>query len=393
MEIINRYNHILEVPSSQIMTKNYPLGGIFEFNQAKILSRSGYKIGIISLNLDSLRFLFSRNVKMSYKIIDGVPIFRLNKKIFHIIRFGRHKKYILKSVLSSYEKLFNSYVTIYGKPDILHAHDLNYGGFYSNHIYNKYDIPYILTWHSSTIYNEYDYRTSNFELEKSVLKNARIVIAVSKAVSKFLKKRFGLTNVYESFNVLEPAFEFCSEKIKIQKNIAFTFISIGSLDENKNHKLLISAFSRSMKHKNCNLKIIGTGKLFDELNDLVDKLEMNKQIEFLGFCNRDEVINNLITSNCLVLSSKYETFGVVLIEALSLGLPVISTKCGGAEDIVNAENGILVNTDCTEEMEDAIKFMTKNIDKYDPQILRENVIKRFGINSFINDFTNILEQC
>lgn len=393
MENTNRSKHILVIPSAQVMTKHYPLGGIFEFNQAKVLAEAGYKVGVISLNLDSMRFLFSKNESKDFEIIHGLPVFRSNKKIFSIVRFGRHTKYLLKTVEAECDKLFKKYVAKYGMPDLIHAHDPNYGAYYAYYVNQKHGIPYIVTWHSSNVYEEYNHKISNIELETRVLKNATKVIAVSKAVAKALSNRYSLEGVHVGFNVLEPEFEYCKFPFPKKQNKTFNFISIGSLDKNKNHALLISSFSEAFKGENFKLSIGGTGPLLAELKNLVIKLGIDEQVEFLGHLNRDQVVQKLRNSDCLVLSSNHETFGVVLIEALSLGVPVISTRCGGAEDIVNETNGLLVDKKDPDSMIMAMQAMVKGRDNYSSEELRNQTINKYGSAAFVKDIAGLFPLC
>ena len=66
-----------------------------------------------------------------------------------------------------------------------------------------------------------------------------------------------------------------------------------------------------------------------------------------------------------VLPSRAETFGVVYIEAMAVGLPVIATKCGGPEAFINQDNGLLINTDSLDELLNAMKYMYNNISSFD----------------------------
>lgn len=384
--------HLLVIPSAQVMTKHYPLGGIFEFNQAGVLMKAGYKVGVISINLDSLRFLFSKNDTKEFEVIDGVPIFRSNKRIFSVIRFGRHTKYILRNIERSCDELYQKYIAVYGIPDVIHAHDLNYGAYCAFYLNKQYGIPYIVTWHSSDIYEKYNHKSSNIDLEIEVLKKAEKVIAVSNAVARALEERYNLENVHVVFNVLEPEFEYYNYPLSLQERDFFQFISIGSLDSNKNHELLITAFAKAFKATSCRLSIGGTGYLFKKLKMLSIELGVNNQVKFLGHLNRNEVVQALVNSDCLVLSSNHETFGVVLIEALSMGIPVISTRCGGANDIVNETNGLLVNKMDVDSMINGMKDIIKRKDQFDRKKLRKDVIERFGSESFVRNIDAFISE-
>ena len=112
----------------------------------------------------------------------------------------------------------------------------------------------------------------------------------------------------------------------------------------------------------------------------------------MGALSRVEVQKMMNRANCFVLSSDAETFGVVLIEALSQGTPVIATKCGGTEEIITEENGILVEKDHIGILADAMARMAKNIRNYDPERIRENCLKRYGSEAFIKQMNDIFKE-
>ena len=102
--------------------------------------------------------------------------------------------------------------------------------------------------------------------------------------------------------------------------------------------MLIRAFSKAFKDQpKVNLTIVGDGPEYNNLNNLIKTLKMEKQISLYGSANREEVKMLLQKSDAFVFSSQYETFGVVLIEAMACGLPVVATKCGGPESIIDSD--------------------------------------------------------
>ena len=102
-------------------------------------------------------------------------------------------------------------------------------------------------------------------------------------------------------------------------------------------------------------------------------------------------------SNAFVLASRTETFGVVYIEALSQGLPVIATRCGGPESIVTSDNGLLVPIENIPELTKSIAHpSTKNHAQYDPVRLRQDCLQQFGSRAIaqhlINTFQKVLNK-
>ena len=92
--------------------------------------------------------------------------------------------------------------------------------------------------------------------------------------------------------------------------------------------------------------------------------------------------------NCFVMSSLYETFCVVLIEAMLYGKPVIATNSGGPADIVNPACGLLVNHKNPELLADAMLKMLNSYKEYSPEAIRKYVINKFGTSSFLQSAVN-----
>jgi glycosyltransferase involved in cell wall biosynthesis len=130
-----------------------------------------------------------------------------------------------------------------------------------------------------------------------------------------------------------------------EKTIEKKIISVGSLKKQKNHKLLIKAFKYVSDEIPSKLMIVGTGKEKDSLLDLAKSLNLQDKIIFTGF--QKNVSPLYAASDLFVLSSSYEGFGNVLLEALIHGLPIVSTDCqsGPAEILCNGSYGTLIPTD------------------------------------------------
>lgn len=123
-----------------------------------------------------------------------------------------------------------------------------------------------------------------------------------------------------------------------------TIVCVGRLEPQKNHKLLLLAFAAVNKqHPEYVLHIYGRGSLENELKQLASQLSISKTVIFEGF--RKDVLTDIIDAGMFVLSSDYEGMSNSLLEAMAVGLPVISTDCpcGGSRlCISNGENGYLV---------------------------------------------------
>ena len=134
----------------------------------------------------------------------------------------------------------------------------------------------------------------------------------------------------------------CVECLSDEANIEKKIVSVGRLVPQKNHSLLIKAFSIFQKlHKNYHLYIYGNGELLDELKLLAEERKVKNYIHFEGFC--ENVHEKIKDAEQFVLSSDYEGMSNALMEAMMMGLPCISTNYSGVGDIINdGINGLLV---------------------------------------------------
>ena len=126
------------------------------------------------------------------------------------------------------------------------------------------------------------------------------------------------------------------------------------------------------------LVIGGDGPEGDNLRKLSSDLGIKDRVKFCGNLSRQEVLKQLDLADAFVFPSHYETFGVVLIEALSRGLPVVSTRSGGPDENVSPENGFLVPTGDSDALGKAMKQLMEEYDRFDPMAIRINANQRFG---------------
>lgn len=155
------------------------------------------------------------------------------------------------------------------------------------------------------------------------------------------------------------------EKVENIDFSRFTYINIGRLTHQKGHKRLLEAFDIFWKqHNNTQLLILGDGELRCELQDFVSTLSSKNHIFFLW--NQENPYKFLTKSHCFVFSSHFEGFGLALLEAMTCGIPIISTDCPTwpAEILQNGKCGILVNnTDNTvDDLADAMKTIYSHPD-------------------------------
>jgi len=197
-------------------------------------------------------------------------------------------------------------------------------------------------------------------LIKSLYPKADLCLSNSYGNMMDLKNNFNVTKlnyIYNPFN-LNMIEKMSKEKIEIEKK-RFIFVTVGRLDQGKNHKLIIDAIT----DMDADLWIIGGGDLNEELQSYIKKLNLNNKVYVLGI--KENPFAYISKADCFVFASNHEGFPNVLVEALTCGLPIISTDCpSGPREILAPHDNI--NFQLKDEVELAeygILSPVKNIDK------------------------------
>ncbi len=166
-------------------------------------------------------------------------------------------------------------------------------------------------------------------------------------------------------------------------------ITAGRLSDQKNHALLIDAFSKIVhKYSDYKLIIYGDGPLKDALYAHINKLGLRERVILPG--RVDNIKDKIYESSLFVLSSDFEGMPNALLEAMSLGLPCISTDCpvGGPREIIdNYQNGIIVHVNDSDEMARAIDEVLSNNELAEKLSFNANKIyQNFSMENVIKEW-------
>jgi len=206
-------------------------------------------------------------------------------------------------------------------------------------------------------------------------------------VSKALKRMYVEAGFSDDNISLIPPRGIPSELIKKEynKNIKFPskrikLLYVGRLSEEKGVDTGIEAVGNLTKKcgmKKVTLHIIGDGdkEYTKELHALIRNLDLKNHIKFIGKLQHDKVLQEYSNYNILLVPSIWDAFGVIVIESMSQGVPVIASKVGGIPELIkNEETGLLVTQGNPEEMAEAIKKLVHNPSLYEK--ISSNGIKR-----------------
>jgi glycosyltransferase involved in cell wall biosynthesis len=173
-----------------------------------------------------------------------------------------------------------------------------------------------------------------------------------------------------------------------QKNQPPVFLAVGRLTPQKDYATLIHAFKALKQEMPARLMILGDGDLRIQIEKLIQDLDLETDVLLSGFVDNPYALMSRATA--FVLSSVWETFGVVIVEALACGCPVIATDCnyGPAEILSNGKYGILVPSQNSKALAEAMKNILKasNWDKKELQ----NRADEFSLNQAANQYLKIM---
>lgn len=355
------------VVSRGIPTEENPMSGIFEWDQARALKAAGVEVTFIVLDLRSLRRKRSLSTRTYMRdginiIYGSMPLGALPAPV--VYTFGRLKL----------KRLIGKAVRLYGRPDVIHGHFTEIGAITAS-VARKEGIPCVITEHSSAL-NRNVLSSSTIYFGQRGYSDANAVIAVSDGLSRRIAEHFGVSSTVIPNVVDVAALRFPQKTAK--RSRAKLFVAIGNLLPLKGHDLLVASFANPGIDKDSRLIIIGEGPERENLQRQISSLGMQDRIILAGRKNRNEISEFLAQADCFVLASRSETFGVVYIEAMFAGLPVIATRCGGPEDFVSAETGLLIDTENVDQLTEALKYMSENIGNYSSEEIHKYAIDKFS---------------
>lgn len=359
--------HIMVI-SRGVPSKEYPTNGIFEYDQARALKEAGHNVSFAAIDLRSIRK--KRKLGLQKYAFDGIDIFHYSFPCGPI-----PNAILAKAGVYLYKKVFAAICDEKGRPDIVHAHFAVRNGFYAAKGLVNNDVPLIVTEHDGDVLNK---RLSREKLKqlRYTTNRAFKIICVSNALKRSVSELTGCNRIVVIPNAISNEFTY---KEHYRATTGFKFISVSRLYEVKRNKLLINAFCAAFQgDPNVSLTIIGGGPLESELKAYISSESKQNRIHLTGYLERSDIINMLTDADAFVLASVSETFGVVYAEALACGIPAISTQNGGANDIIDSSNGLLVPIDNLEALTEALKKMRTTAHLYDRRQIAVQASSKFS---------------
>ncbi len=368
--------------SRGIPSDNDPQWGCFERDQALALHKAGHKVVVLSI--DSRAKFYSTKLGISHKIIDGVDFYNLScfpNVIFRPIAY----RIMLFLISWQLDYLYKRMQKTHGTPDLIYSHYL-LNSYAALRLKKKYNLPLVAIEHWSEVNKDVLKSYVKYSGDK-VYSIADKVIAVSDSLKSMLNKHFHV-DALVVHNLVGEGFDYNPTS----QRSTFNFVTVGSLFHVKGYDVLIDAFAKiASVNDNFRLTIVGDGNQRPLLQQLITKHNLQSKVSLVGRKSRAEVADILLNSDVYVSSSRNENFSVSVLEALSIGLPVVATICGGIRECINDSNGLLVPTENVDLLSDAMLKISQNISNYNRESIARDFENRFSTTSIVNNLVSIFE--
>ena len=329
-----------------LLVNHFPLegsgSGIYTKNIAKRLVDRGHEVEAIVVDKyknSGKGFPVKTIINYDFPCFTTHP--HSNNQFYHLTNDEMDE--YLNSFIKAIDKEVNTF-----KPDLIHCQHIWVAPFAAS----KTSIPYVITAHGTDIKGFKKDKRYHHIANKAV-ENAEKIITISKYIHESVQKHFTVPD--EKLELILNGFDesIFQPKDLDKKTVVNNYIDknlsdleevkvinfTGKLTDFKGVDLLLKAAEIYEKEfDNIVTLIVGDGELRDELRELKNELNLNS-VNFLGNLPQETVANLYSVADITIVPSRVEPFGLVAIESLACGTPVIASRAGGLKDFINEEVG------------------------------------------------------
>ena len=365
--------NIWHFPSWYPYPKNLTLGS-FVKSQVEAAALFSRQVVFFVYEDASIKHDFLIKIKERNHILEVIVAIRPSSSKFGSLR--KKKK--------AYNLAINKIVNKNILPHFIHAHSISFASFVARKMADKFRVKLILSTHWS------GFLSASGAFEKMPFYKKKIWINHAKkascilCVSEVLKQDMILYGFdHPNYRIVPNVVE--GKWLKTQENHRedegkFVFLNVSDMVDNiKNISGLMRSFDFVWQENNTvQLWLVGDGVDFENMKNIAGNLPSREAIFFYGRLSPEDVLNLYPKIDSTIINSRYETFSVVAAESIFAGKPVITTRCGGPEEFVSKNEGITINVDDENELQEAMLTMISTASKYDSKAMHQYIDSKFS---------------
>lgn len=390
-----------------LMINQFPLNGggsgFYTKNVARNLKTLGHEVFIIMPeNRTQIETIEGIEIKPIFfkkdEIIAGQLPFNFGCFTTHPrsnTTFNKYTEEQLQMYIKTFENAIEGTIKKF-KPDIIHSGHI----WILSNIASKYNIPTIITSHGTDIIGHNMWEQFH-KYSNQAIDNCAKVIAISdsnkidilNAFPNAKDKIIQLRNGYDQtiFKITEYNKKQVLEELGVDREYKNIVLFSGRLVQIKGVDILLKA-AKSYEDGNTLTIIAGGGILLEELKKKAEELEL-KDVIFIGNQTQDNLNKLYNISDVLAVPSRIEGFGLVAVEALACGIPVVATNQGGLSELINEKVGALINIEDDNGLAKEISKILNGERKFKREELANYAKDNYSQGLLINKVVDLYKSC
>lgn len=308
-----------------------------------------------------------------------------SKQIEIIEKIVSFRKY--KSV---YKTAVTNHINENGKPDLVHVHMGMQPATVALWLNKNLHVPIIVTEHWTGFLKEAIERFSLLPFYvrrqwEKLIKKAASVSVVSEYLGKGITHLFSSANIKVFPNVVnEGVFKYSSKK----QNENPVFLHVSGLDDFKNPLIILEAFKMfHIEYPGAVMNIVGSTRM--EIVEKVAEMNLQDAVFFYPEMPQSELCEYMRRADALILYSKYETFGCVIIEANACGTPVIvSDMPVFHETVTEGMNGVFAGREDAQLLSEKMKWLINNRSQFNGNAISQTALSKYGYKTVGKQFSD-----
>lgn len=375
-----------------------PNGGEFFRVHSQALAAGGIRVTVLAAPHTSMRDFPLRNPSRAFStaITEAAGMREIIRPYYNIPLVSRQNALgWIRMMVSFAERQFRKD----GVPDLLQVHSSMWAGVVAARLGRRHGIPVVITEHRSRfVYNTPEAKALFLPWHEDLLQEAFTAASQIITVSPALNERIfhylpdKEKHILTIPNMVDTDFFVPAPTPINRPGSDFTFFALAHHIALKGFDTLLDAFARAAAHHST-LKLIigGSGPETFTLKKQCHSSGLDNRVTFTGALNANQVREFMQQADAFVLPSRFEAFGVVFIEAMACGIPVIAARAGGPESFITPATGMLVPPDAPRQLAEAMLEMAAT-GHFRSEEIRQVAVEQFSPKAIAGKYLEIYQQ-